>query len=124
MAKVLVVDDEPAFAEFAKLLLEGMGHKTILCLDSTEAVALAAYHKPDVIITDLNMPDLDGLALIEQLKAKPETRPIPVMLASSSTDKSDRAEAQRLGAVYSIIKPLQAPMLKTLMDHLLKAPPP
>jgi two-component system chemotaxis response regulator CheY len=124
MAKILVVDDEPAFADFAKILLAGLGHTAILCLDSARAVELAASQRPDVIITDLNMPQLDGLELIGQLKARPETRDIPVLLASSSTDKQDRIEAQRLGAVYSIVKPLQTEMLKILLGQVLRSPKP
>jgi CheY-like chemotaxis protein len=124
MAKVLVVDDEPAFAEFAKLLLEGMGHKTVLCLDASRAVALVLSERPDLVITDLNMPDVDGLQLIERLKASPETASVPVILASNSTDRSDRIEAQRLGAIYSIVKPLQASMLKPLLEQILRMPAP
>ena len=122
MARVLVVDDEPAFADFAKLLLEGLGHTAVLCLDSTQAADVAARLKPDVLITDLNMPLLDGLALIAQMKSRAETRGIPILLASSSTDKNDRIEAQRLGAVYSIVKPLQTQILKALLEQILNAP--
>lgn len=120
MARVLVVDDEPAFADFAKILLEGLGHTAVLCLDSSKAVDVAARLLPDLVITDLNMPALDGLQLIESLKARPETKAIPIVLASSSTDKSDRIEAQRLGAVYSIVKPLQTQILKALLDQILQ----
>lgn len=120
MAKVLVVDDEPAFSDFAQILLEGLGHSAILCLDSGQAVDMAVRHRPDVVITDLNMPDPDGLRLIELLKARPDTRAIPVILASASTDKTDRSEAMRLGAVYSITKPLQTPILKALLDQILQ----
>lgn len=120
MAKVLVVDDEPAFSEFATLLLRGMGHQVIVCLDSARAVDLAIRHSPDVVITDLNMPEPDGLKLIELLKGREETRRIPVILASATTDRSDHAEAMRLGAVYSIVKPLQTPILKALLDQILQ----
>ena len=120
MAKVLVVDDEPAFADFAKILLEGLGHTAVICLDSARAVDTALTLRPDLVITDLNMPSLDGLQLIAALKGRPDTKAIPVILASSSTDKSDRIEAQRLGAVYSIVKPLQTLILKALLDEILK----
>lgn len=120
MAKVLVVDDEPAFADFAKILLEGLGHTAVICLESPRALDTALTLHPDLVITDLNMPQLDGLQLIEAFKKRPETRAIPILLASSSTDKSDRIEAQRLGAVYSIVKPLQTPILKALLDQILR----
>jgi CheY-like chemotaxis protein len=122
MAKVLVVDDEPAFADFAKMLLESLGHQAVVCLDSGRAADTAVRLRPDVVMTDLNMPEPDGLTLIETLKKQEETRRIPVILVSSSTDRADRAEAMRLGAVYSIVKPLQTPILKTLLEQILQLP--
>jgi CheY-like chemotaxis protein len=118
MARILVVDDEYAFAEFEKLLLEGLGHKALICLDGSKAVDMALVHRPELIILDLNMEEMDGLDLIERLKAREETKCIPLILASSSTDKADRAEALKRGAVYSILKPIQKETLKLLIDRL------
>lgn len=124
MAKIMVVDDEYAFADYAKLILEGMGHQVLLCLESAKGFDTAVRFKPDIIITDLNMPELDGLALIKRLKESPETKAIPILLASASTGKEDRVEALRMGAVYSIVKPLQKDALKLVIDKLVppKAP--
>ena len=121
MIKVLVVDDEYAFADYAKLILESMGYSAVICLVAARAVEMAVAHRPDIIITDLNM-DLDGLELIDRLKARPETKDIPILLASSSTDRADRAEALRRGAMYSIVKPLQKDVLKMLIDKLVPKP--
>jgi len=118
MARVLVVDDEYTFAEFAKLIVEGLGHTALICLDASKAVDMAVFHRPDIVILDLNMEELDGLELIAQLKAREETKTIPLILASSSTDKADRVEALKRGAVYSILKPIQKETLKLLIDRL------
>jgi CheY-like chemotaxis protein len=82
---------------------------------------MAVVHRPDLIITDLNM-DLDGLELIDRLKARAETKDIPILLASSSTDRSDRSEALRRGAMYSIVKPLQKDILKILIEKIVPKP--
>lgn len=125
MSKILVVDDEYAFADFAKLLLESLGHTVVICLEGAKAVDMAAIHKPDLVITDMMMPDMNGLDVIARLKARPDTKTIPVLLASSSTNRDGRAEAARLGAVYSIVKPLQKDMLETILNHVFsqKRPP-
>jgi len=121
MAKILVIDDEPAFADFAKILLEGMGHDVALCYESSDAFESALRYKPDLIITDMNMPRADGLQLIILFKGNPELKDVPIILASASTDDRHRAEALRQGAVYSIIKPLQKDILKVLLERILSS---
>ena len=121
MAKVLVIDDEPAFADFAKLLLEGMGHAVTLCYESTDALDIALRSRPDLIITDMNMPGADGLKLIALFEGHPEFKDVPILLASASTDDRHRAEALRQGAVYSIVKPLQKDILKVLIERILSS---
>jgi CheY-like chemotaxis protein len=121
MARILVIDDEPAFADFAKILLEGMGHAVTLCYESSEALESALRFKPDLIITDMNMPQANGLQLIILFKGHPEFKDVPILLASASTDDRHRAEALRQGAVYSIIKPLQRDILKVLIERILSS---
>ena len=115
---ILVIDDDYAFTDFAKLLLESLGHSAITCLQGAMAVDMALVHRPDIIITDLNMDDLDGLEVVTQLKARKETKHIPVILASSSTDRTDRAEGLKRGAVYSVVKPLEKEALRRLIQRL------
>ena len=118
MARILVIDDEPAFADFAKILLESLGHTAVLCLESKEAYETALRCRPDLVITDMNMPNADGLELIAQFKKDPRLAPLPILLASASTDDRHRSLALRAGAVYSIVKPLQKDILKTLIEKL------
>ncbi len=123
MARILVIDDEPAFADFAKILLESLGHTAVLCLRADEALETALRCRPDLVITDMNMPEADGLTVISQFKARPELAAVPILLASASTDDKHRSRALREGALYSIAKPLQKDMLKTVIDKLVPPAP-
>jgi twitching motility two-component system response regulator PilH len=122
--KILVVDDEYEFAEFAKLLIDGMGHQTTTSLEAEAALRVATDLKPDVIITDMTMPEMDGLEFVRRLKADPATRAIPVIICSNSTSRTHLIEAMKQGALYSILKPMQREPLKILLDQIQKLNPP
>ncbi len=79
LAKILVVDDEPDMAESVRLILERGGHQVVVETEAPRAPDVAAAERPDVVLTDLRMPDLDGLELMERLKARQMDLPVVVL---------------------------------------------
>lgn len=83
MKRVLVVDDEFDLAEAAQLILEAEGYEVITAGDGLEALHRLEEHQPDLVLTDMMMPRLDGRGMIEQMQAHPRWREIPVVLMSA-----------------------------------------
>lgn len=118
MAKILIVDDDYAFAEFAQLLLEGAGHRAVVCLEGGKALETALTERPDAILADLGMPDMNGLDVMRQLKADPAARAIPVLVCSMTQNQWEIDEAIRLGGVAFLDKPLKAAELNRCLNEV------
>ncbi|RIL07423.1 MAG: hypothetical protein DCC71_03085 [Proteobacteria bacterium] len=94
MMTILVVEDESDFAESLELLLTRHGYRVIVAYDGRAGFEKAVAESPDLVLTDLMMPIMDGQELIERLRAHPATRRIPV-IAMSASHQVDRADMLR-----------------------------
>ncbi|MBI4422440.1 MAG: hybrid sensor histidine kinase/response regulator [Elusimicrobia bacterium] len=112
--RILVADDEPQFAQFARLLLEEAGFAVTVAADGEKALAAAGAERPDGILLDVQMPKLEGLEVLRRLKADPATAGIPVILCSASRDASQLRDAFKLGAADFLLKPLDPAQLTAL----------
>jgi|CXWL01.1.fsa_nt_gi two-component system cell cycle response regulator DivK len=117
--KVLVIDDDHSFADFAKILLESSGYEAVVSLEGAKALDLAKAHKPDVILMDINMEDVGGLEAIRMLKADSATRSIPIILCSVTSGGLDAAECADYGAADFISKPLRSGDLNSRIQKVL-----
>ncbi len=108
MAKVLIVDDEEADRLIAQAILERAGHETFFAHDGEEALREYALRGIDVVVTDLQMPEVHGFELITVLRdfAKP-----PALVAVSGTGPFQLQMAEALGARYTLTKPLDPELL-------------
>ena len=113
MAVVLVVDDEPLQCDILKIILDADKHETYTAASGADALRLAASLLPDVILTDLKMPGMDGIELLERLPEEPFKPPIIIMTAHGTI--SSAVEAVKKGAFDYLTKPLQKdPLLLTV----------
>ena len=103
MAKVLVVDDERAMREFLTVLLEKQGHHVIAAPDGEQALELVAQQPPDLVISDVRMPKMDGIGLLTGIRKKHPHLPVIMITAYASMDST--IQAMRLGADDYITKP-------------------
>ena len=106
MAKVLVVEDNPANMTLATFLLESVGHAVLKATDAEAGVASARIDHPDLILMDIQLPGMDGLAAIKLLKADAATREIPVIALTALAMKGDEARIRAAGCDGYISKPL------------------
>lgn len=101
-SKILIVDDEPAIRRFLKASLETQGFQIVAAETAAAAIAALAREKPDLMILDLGLPDLDGLEVIRQARA---TNPLPIIVLSVRNDEPGKVATLDAGADDYIVKP-------------------
>ncbi|MGC4121258.1 MAG: response regulator [Myxococcales bacterium] len=102
--EIVLAEDSPATREVLRVLLTERGYRVRLASDGEEALCRVAERTPDVVVTDLNMPRADGLALTRALRARPETARLPVVLLTSQDDDATRAAGAAAGADAYLVK--------------------
>nr|WP_315226347.1 diguanylate cyclase [uncultured Albidiferax sp.] len=109
--KVLVVDDEPGNRGLLAEVLKD-DYTVVLAKSGEMALALAARHRPDIVLLDVVMPGMDGYQVLRTLKSQDETRHIPVIFISALDSMADEEKGLLLGAVDYITKPFHAPIVR------------
>ena len=123
MAKVLIVEDNPANMTLANFLLESVGHTVLKATDAELGLALAAAEQPDLILMDIQLPGMDGLQATAILKDDAATRDIPVIALTALAMKGDEARIRAAGCDGYIAKPLAyKEFLATIASELAKRP--
>ncbi len=116
--RILVVDDDPVFREYFSGLLEEFGHEAMTAADGAAGLELFRSQGPDLVVLDLRMPGLDGLAVLAEIAR--EAAGTPVIVVSGTTDVADAVAALHRGAWDFIVKPLQdAELLRLAIDKSL-----
>jgi len=103
---VLVVDDQPINVQLLKRKLEREGIRITAAYTGLEALEFVQKEKPDLILLDVMMPDMDGIEVCQRLQASEETRGIPVIFITARTNKESKLEGLNVGAVDYITKPI------------------
>src|SRR6185369_248607 len=123
---ILVVDDSAAIRKILTRVLRqtGMAIQTIHeAGDGQEALAVMAQHRIDLVLSDINMPKMDGLQLLASLKASPQWHSIPVVMITTEGGETKVAEAVRLGAAGYVRKPFTADQIKEKLVGILQPAP-
>ena len=119
MARILIIEDNPANMKLASLLLENAGHTTSCAIDAESGLTRARAELPDLILMDIQLPAMDGLAATALLKKDPATAAIPVIALTAMAMKEDRAKSELAGCDAYISKPLRYQELYGAIDSLL-----
>src|SRR5256885_8315261 len=123
MAKVLVVEDNPANMTLAVFLLQSVGHSVLSAMDAEAGLALARSDQPDLILMDIQLPGMDGLEAIALLKRDATTRAIPVIALTALAMKGDEERIRAAGCEGYIAKPMRyQEFLATIGAHLARTP--
>lgn len=121
MATILMIEDNPANMKLALLLLQKAGHNVLCAVDAESGLTLARTELPDLILMDVQLPGMDGLAATALLKQDPATAAIPVIALTAMAMKADREKSQLAGCDAYIAKPLRYQELYATIDALLLA---
>jgi len=116
---VLVVDDDPDLVTLLRLMLEQKGFNVVCAYDGLQVFAILAMQKPNLILLDIMMPEMDGLEVLRRLKAAPETSSIPIVLLTALVEGADILKGYKMGADHYITKPFKKNHLVAVVDHLL-----
>jgi two-component system chemotaxis response regulator CheY len=117
--RILLVDDSQTILNLLGLVLRQLGYEVTTARDGVEALEQAARQPLDLIITDLNMPRMDGLAFIAKWRASETGRRIPIIMLSTEAQPHDRQAAIDHGADLYMVKPVSAPALAKALESLL-----
>ena len=117
--KILIVDDEMDTISYLRLALAPLNFDVIPAINGTEALLLAQSHKPDLIILDVMMPDLDGFEVTRRLRASPETSNIPILMFTARTQITDKIAGFNSGVDIYLTKPVHTVELQANVKALL-----
>ena len=120
MAEILIVEDNQANMRLARLLLVNAGHTVLWAADAETGLTLAREQQPALILMDIQLPGMDGLAATQLLKQDPDTAHIPVIALTAMAMKEDREKTRLAGCDAYIIKPLRYKELYQIIDTLLQ----
>lgn len=102
---VLAVDDSKTMRDMIRVALDSEDFEVSLAEDGQEGLDLISDKTPDVVLTDINMPRLDGFALIDALRRRAETRRVPIIVLTTESAPNLRERARQAGATGWIVKP-------------------
>ena len=118
MQQILIVDDEADFIELVKFRLSDLPCEFLVANDGVQALSQARQYKPDLILLDILLPDMDGLSVCEILKRQPATKKIPIIFMSAlSSDVTKRTAAMQADDFFT--KPLDLERLVNRVRDLL-----
>jgi two-component system chemotaxis response regulator CheY len=108
---ILSVDDSASMRQMVRLALGGAGYQVIEACDGRDALSKAQQNTVQMVLTDLNMPNMDGLTLIRELRKLPSYKGVPIIFLTTESDDGKRAEAKAAGATAWIVKPFKQEQL-------------
>lgn len=120
MARILVIDDDQAIVELIKVNLDLLGHQVSTANDGMKGLALAQQNRPDLIVLDVMMPDLDGFTVCQRLRQNATTAGIPVLMLTALGMTKDKVKGFDSGADDYLTKPFEIPELQVRVRALLR----
>ncbi len=118
MSRILAVDDTRTLLGMLVDCLESAGHEVVTAEDGREALDQLRRHAPDLVITDLNMPRMNGLEFIEAARREPQGRGLPMLLLTTETAQSFKDRARDVKATGWLSKPFDPEQVLALVDRL------
>jgi two-component system chemotaxis response regulator CheY len=120
MKHILAVDDSPSMRDMVSLALTGAGFQVTHANDGEEALALARQHTFDLVLSDVNMPKMDGLDLIRALRTEEAYRHTPILMLTTDGSAETKRDGKEAGATGWIVKPFDPAQLIATMLRVLR----
>jgi two-component system, chemotaxis family, chemotaxis protein CheY len=119
MAKtILIVDDSASVRQLLGILLKGAGYAVIEAEDGKDALSKLAGQKIHLIVSDVNMPNLDGIGLVKAVKQLPTYKFTPIIMLTTESQEASKREGQAAGAKAWVVKPFKADQMLTAVEKL------
>jgi two-component system chemotaxis response regulator CheY len=120
MATILTVDDTASMRQMISFTLNSVGHEVLQACDGNEALKILEGKKVDLVIADVNMPNMDGISLVKSLRAIAEYKFTPILMLTTESQESKRQQGKSVGATGWIVKPFNPEQLLTIVKKVLK----
>ncbi|MBI3165276.1 MAG: response regulator [Anaerolineales bacterium] len=118
-AKILVVDDEPNNQRILTYTLNKAGYESAAIADGENALRWLEANTPDLAILDVSMPGMDGITLLQHVRAKPQFAKLPIIILTGSGDDDERIRAEEFGIQAFLTKPASSKMVLEAVSNLL-----
>lgn len=119
MARILAVDDSAAMRQMVGVTLKSAGHDVVHASDGVEALALAQNASVDLVITDVNMPNMDGITLVRELRQLKDYRLTPLLVLTTEASPERKSEGKAAGATGWVVKPFNPERLLAAVAKVL-----
>lgn len=119
MATILTVDDTASMRQMISFTLNSVGHEVIQACDGKEALQLLQGKKVDLVIADVNMPNMDGITLVKTLREQADYKFIPILMLTTESQESKRQQGKVAGATGWIVKPFNPEQLLNVVKKVL-----
>lgn len=119
MPSILAVDDSPSMRQMVVFTLRGAGYEVVEAGDGVQALSVARQKKVNLVLTDVNMPNMDGLTLIRELRALPDYRLIPILFLTTESSPEKKQEGRTAGATGWLVKPFNPEKLLATIKKVL-----
>ena len=116
---ILSVDDSASIRQMVKMTLAGAGYDVVEACDGSDALGLARSKRVSMVVTDLNMPNMDGLGLIRELRKLPEYTGVPILFLTTESDEQKKIQAKAAGATGWITKPFRQDQLLAVVKKVI-----
>jgi len=122
MAKILVVDDQRMMRELIKTVLNGDGHEVVLAEDGVQALDIARQEGTDLVLSDINMPNMNGISLVSKLRRLDTYSGTPILMLTTESADFKKEKAKKMGANGWLQKPFDPPrLIKAVRSMLAKS---
>jgi len=119
--KIMVIDDSASLREVVSIALKAAGYEVTEAADGKDALAKLEGDKINLVICDVNMPVMDGIAFVKEVKKRPEYRFLPVMMLTTESRESRKREGQLAGAKAWVVKPFRPDQILNAVSKLMPA---
>lgn len=119
MTKILAVDDSASMRQMVAFTLKGAGFDVVEACDGVDALDKAKGNKVDLVLSDINMPNMDGISLIKELRQLPEYKFVPMLMLTTESSGDKKAEGKSAGATGWIVKPFNPDQLLSTIKKVL-----
>lgn len=119
MAKILAVDDSASMRQMVSFTLKGAGHEVVEAVDGVDALAKAQGQKFDLVVSDVNMPNMDGITLIAELRKIAAFKFTPMLMLTTESSGDKKQQGKAAGATGWIVKPFNPDQLLATIGKVL-----
>ena len=119
MASILAVDDSESMRQMVSFALKNAGHTVVEAVDGQDALSRAKTNKVNLVITDVNMPRMDGIALIRELRNLPDYKFTPILMLTTESTAEKKQQGKEAGATGWLVKPFNPDQLISTINKVL-----